>query len=168
MGIMVSVEGRVNQSVTLQFSQRIKEGARQVGRTLVRTANGAASALSENNGGGNWGVEQNTAGRAIGHALTAVQVGAEVYTGVTTAVRGVGGAIVSAPACATGVGCAAPVASAASAVVGVGLITHGVAVDVNTLLNIFSSKDDHPDTDKTSVQGTQDQLDDITANQENM
>ena len=147
-------------------TQRSKETARQVGKTLVRTVNGAASTLSENNGLGRMDAEQNKAGRAIGHALTAVQVGAEIYAGVTTAIGASGGAIVTAPACATGVGCAIPAASAATAVVGVAVAAHGVAVGVNTLLNIFSSKKDHPDTDKTTVEGTQDQLDDITANQE--
>jgi hypothetical protein len=111
--------------------------------------------------------EQNTAGRAIGHGLTIVQAGAEIYGGVTAAIGGSGGAVVTAPACATGVGCAVPAASAGTAVVGVAVAAHGVAVAVNTLLNIFSSKDDHPDTDKTTVEGTQDQLDDITANQAN-
>lgn len=46
-------------------------------------------------------------------------------------------------------------------------VTHGVALGVNTLGNIFSKgKDGHPAKDN-SVQGIQDQLDDITKNQAN-
>ncbi|HET8670480.1 MAG TPA: RHS repeat-associated core domain-containing protein, partial [Candidatus Saccharimonadales bacterium] len=148
-------------------TERLKNGARRVGQTLERTLNGAASTLSENNGFGRMDAPQNTAGRVIGHVLTGVQVGTEVYAGVTGMIAGGGGTVVTSPACATIVGCAAPAATLTTAAASAVLTTHGVVVGLNTLKNIFFSSDNngHPDVDKTTVQGTQDQLEDITANQ---
>ncbi len=72
------------------LTERIKNGARRVGQTLERTLNGAASTMAENNGLGPMDAPQNTTGRVIGHALTGVQVGVEVYVGVTAMLGGGG------------------------------------------------------------------------------
>lgn len=150
------------------LSENLKEGARQVGKTVLRTINGAASALSENNGFGRMDAEQNTTGRVFGHVLTGVQVGVEIYGGVSAIAAGAGEAIITAPACGTGVGCAVPAVGLATVAAGAVVATHGALVGLNTISNFFSSsKNDHPQTDKNTVEGTQDQLDDISANQAN-
>lgn len=62
-------------------------------------------------------------------------------------------------------GAVIPAAGVGTVVIGVAGVTHGTLVSANTLGNIFyKGKDGHPAKDN-SVQGAQDQLDDISANQ---
>jgi RHS repeat-associated protein len=112
------------------ITERLKEGARSVGRTLVRTANGAAGAMGENNGLGQMDAEQNSVGRAIGHGLTGVQVAAEVYLGVQTMVGGGASLTLTVPACGSGVGCVATAASVGTVAVGAVVTTHGGLVSL--------------------------------------
>jgi hypothetical protein len=114
----------------------------------------------------NDGRRQNKAGRAIGHTLALAQGVQEILDGVAGLAGGSGEAVVTSPACASGAGCAVPAAGVGTAVVSGALAGHGTAVVLNTARNIFrKGKGGHPAKDTTSVQGTQDQLDDITANQ---
>jgi RHS repeat-associated protein len=102
------------------------------------TFNGAVSAFAEDNGAGPLDTKQNRVGRAIGHGVAIVQSGAEIVDGVSAINAGGGEAVVTAPACATGVGCVAPAIGAGAVVGGVVLTIHGAAVAVNTLNNIFN------------------------------
>jgi RHS repeat-associated protein len=140
------------------LTERLKDGARSVGKTLERTANGAASAISENNGLGPMDAEQNSVGRVIGHGLTAVQVGVEIYAGVQAMTAGGGSLTLTLPACGTGVGCAATAASVGTIGVGATVTTHGALVGINTVNNIFSKKTELSKQKKDySVEGTTEQ-----------
>lgn len=71
--------------------------------------------------------KQNTAGRAIGHGLALVQAGSEIAGGLSLIGGGGGEAVVTTPACGTGVGCAAPAVGVGAVVGGVALTAHGTA-----------------------------------------
>jgi RHS repeat-associated protein len=145
--------------------ESVKQTASSAKTTAVETVNGAASALSEDNGMGRMNEPQNKAGRAIGHGLALVQSGVEIVGGVKAIAAGSAGAIVTSPAAGTGVGAVLPAAGVGVVVVGTAGVLHGVAVGANTLGNIFSQgKDGHPNKDN-SVQGAQDQAEDISKNQ---
>ena len=136
--------------------------------TVDRTANGALSTWSENNGFGSVDGPQNKLGRAAGHALSLLQSGVEIYSGASAIVGGGGEAVATAPAATTGVGVVVPAVGVATVIGGVVTVIHGGAVGVNTLVNIFSKgKDSHPAKDTSTVQGATDQVDDIQANQAN-
>jgi RHS repeat-associated protein len=156
-------------STASSVKQTVTSKASSVKQTAKRTFNGAIQALAEDNGIPHLNAEQNSTGRAIGHGLALVQSGAEIYGGVTLIVGGGAEATITAPACGTGVGCAAPAVGVGAVVGGVVLTAHGTLVGANTLNNIFNTNNNnnHPKTDKTTVQGTHDQLEDITANQAN-
>jgi len=85
---------------------------RDAAATLVRAAepiiNGASSAMAEDNGLSENPGPQSSVGRSIGHGFAALQSVTEIVTGFATAVAGGGEAGLTAPACASGVGCAAP------------------------------------------------------------
>ncbi|HEU4932648.1 MAG TPA: HNH/ENDO VII family nuclease [Pyrinomonadaceae bacterium] len=117
-----------------------KNKAKAAGRAIAETVEGAASAYAEDNGLGGTTGSQNKVGRAIGHGLALVQGAGEVYAGVSAAIGGGGEAVVTSPACATVVGCAAPAAGVVTAVAGVAVAAHGTLVVGNTLNNIFSKK----------------------------
>jgi RHS repeat-associated protein len=109
-------------------------------QTVVETANGIASAVVENNGLPASQLPQNSLGRAIGHGLSLAQgIGEVVLGAVIAGGGGVGGAATS----PTGAGA---VLGAAVAVGGAAMATHGGAVTLNTVHNIFSKK--------TTTQGT--------------
>ncbi|HEY0761036.1 MAG TPA: RHS repeat-associated core domain-containing protein [Pyrinomonadaceae bacterium] len=173
--------------------QGIREWARRQVRsaatTVMNTVEGAASAYAEDNGLSGTTGPQNRVGRGIGHTVAAVQGSFEIYMGVSAVIGGGTEAGATLPACATGVGCAAPAVGGVVAVGGAVTAIHGTYVLGNTIKNVFKStnnggnnggngnadnssdrpntkpKDGHPGTDKTTVQGTQDKLDDMSKNQ---
>lgn len=69
-----------------------------------------------------------------------MQVGVEVVSGVAAMGAGGGEALMTAPACSTGAGCAVPAVGVAVLAVGAVVTTHGTLVGLNTLNNIFMSK----------------------------
>jgi RHS repeat-associated protein len=119
---------------------RIRNGVARVGRTVLNTLNGAASAVSEDNGFGPMDAPQNSGGRGIGHVVALAQSGAEVVGGLAVAAGGGAEAIITSPAAVTVVGAAAPAAGVAVTVGGVVTAAHGALVGVNTVNNIFSRK----------------------------
>lgn len=120
------------------LADRLKAGASAVGRTLLNTVEGAASALAEDNGLGGTSGPQNSVGRGIGHGIALAQSVTEVVGGVVIAAGGGAEAIVTAPAVATVVGAAAPAAGVAVAAGGVVTAAHGALVGANTINNIFN------------------------------
>jgi len=94
---------------------------------------------------------QTTTGRVIGHVISAAQAGGEIYAGVVGAVSGGAEAVVTSPACGTGVGCAVPAAGVGTVVVSAVVATHGTLVGVNTVRNIFrkSSNETSSGSDQT-------------------
>ena len=120
------------------ITERLKEGAREVGRVAKETATGAASSILENNGFPGIDAQQNEVGRTIGDAASLVQGGYEVVTGVGMITGGAAEAGITSPACATGAGCAVPAVGVGAIAVGVGVTAHGGFVIGNTLNNIFN------------------------------
>jgi RHS repeat-associated protein len=111
----------------------LADHVRDAAQTVAETANGAASALNEDNGLPRSELPQNSVGRVLGHGIALFQSGLEILTGA--GIAGVGGteAVVAAP---TVVGSAPGVAAVVG---GTALAAHGGAVGINTLHNIFSS-----------------------------
>ena len=138
-------------------TQRLKEAAREVARVAKETVTGAASAILENNGFPGINAPQNVVGRSIGDAASLVQGGLEVIQGVGMITGGGAEAGVTAPACATGVGCALPAAGVATAAAGGALTLHGGFVLGNTVNNIFNKNnspyDDTPANQERMQQG---------------
>jgi RHS repeat-associated protein len=145
------------------------DGHQGVREWFRNTLNGAASTVSENNGFGRMDAPQTKTGRAIGHVITLAQAGAEIYAGVAGATAGGAEAVVTSPACGTGVGCAVPAAGVVTVVGSAVVATHGTLVGINTVRNIFSknssqqssgskeqNKAEPPKKDR-SVEGTQGQ-----------
>ena len=120
------------------LADRLKQGAASVGRTVMNTIEGAASAYAEDNGVGGTSGPQNKVGRAIGHGLALAQGFGEAYIGLQGMAGGGAEAIATAPACASGVGCAAPTVGIATTATSAVVATHGTLVIGNTLNNIFS------------------------------
>lgn len=116
----------------------VKSTASSAKQTVKETITGAASAFAEDNGATPMDGPQNQVGRAIGHGVALVQAGTEIAVGVSAIGSGGGEAIVTSPACGTGVGCVAPATGVAVAVGGVVLTAHGTYVGANTLNNIFN------------------------------
>ena len=140
-------------------ADRIKNAAATVGRTIVATANGAINAWGQDNGLLIGGGPENKVGRGIGHAAALVQSAGEIIGGVTAIVGGGGEAGITAPACATGVGCVVPAVGVGTAVGGVVATGHGILVGANTLNNIFSKKTELSKQKKDrSVEGTTEQV----------
>jgi len=79
------------------------DGHQGVREWFRNTLNGAASTVSENNGFGRMDAPQTKTGRAIGHVISLAQAGAEIYAGVVGASAGGTEAVVTSPACGTGV-----------------------------------------------------------------
>lgn len=108
--------------------------------TLSQTTTSAIVTFAENNGSelilGPVDVEHNTAGRIIGHTGSIVQGVAEIAFGQGLMAAGGTEAIVTAPACATGVGCLVPAAGAGTILAGSAVTMHGGAVIANTVLNM--------------------------------
>jgi len=119
-------------------ADRLRNAASSAAGVLQRTINGASSALAEDNGLGPNDGAQNKVGRALGHGVALAQSGAEIAGGVIVAVEGGGEAVVTAPACSTGVGCAVPAVGVTAVVVGAVGATHGTLVGINTFRNILS------------------------------
>jgi RHS repeat-associated protein len=119
------------------LADRLKSGARSVGRTVMNTVEGVASAYGEDQGVGGTTGPQNSVGRGIGHTLSLVQSGVEIVGGAYMAVGGGAEAIATSPAALTVVGSAAPAVGVVAAVAGVGAVAHGAYFGANTLNNIF-------------------------------
>ena len=119
------------------LADRLKSGAVSVGRTLLNTVEGAASAYGEDNGVGGTTGPQNAVGRGIGHTLALGQATFEIASGVGAMLSGGGEAVVTAGACGTGVGCVAPAVGVVQAARGLVVAAHGAVVGVNTAINIF-------------------------------
>jgi RHS repeat-associated protein len=149
------------------------DGHQGVREWFRNTLNGAASTVSENNGLGRMDAPQTTTGRVIGHVISAAQAGGEIYAGVVGAVSGGAEAVVTSPACGTGVGCAVPAAGVVTVVGSAVIATHGTLVGINTVRNIFSknnsqqgsgskeqNKAEPPKKDR-SAEGTQTQRENI-------
>ena len=109
-----------------------------MGRTIVATANGAINAWGQDNGLPIGGGPENKLGRGLGHTAAVVQSGAEIIGGINAIFAGGGEAGITAPACATGVGCVVPAVGVGTAIGGVVATGHGILVGANTLHNIFS------------------------------
>lgn len=122
------------------LTDKLKAGASAVGKTVMNTFEGAVSAWAEDNGVGGTTGPQNTVGRIIGHTAALGQGFGEAYVGVQGMAAGATEAILTAPACASGAGCAVPVAGVATAAAAGVVTTHGTLVIANTLNNIFSKK----------------------------
>jgi len=158
-------------------ADRIRNAAASVGRTLVATGNGAINAWGQDNGLPIGGGPENKVGRGIGHVAALVQSAGEIIGGVTAIAGGGGEAGVTAPACATGVGCAVPAVGVATAVGGVAITLHGGFVGFNTLNNVFNKnnsqqnssaneqKKAEPPKKDQSVEGTRVQRENIESAQ---
>src|SRR5215212_9440059 len=71
--------------------------------------------------------------------------------GVSAVAGGGGEAFVTAPACLTGVGCAAPAVGVGTALLGAVTAVHGTAVLLNTTRNILRKKNESPPAGQTSA-----------------
>lgn len=124
---------------------------------VVSTLNGAASALSEDNGLGPMDAPQNSVGRAIGHILALGQSFGETVIG--TGMMGAGGAL------AVGSDGVLAVPAAEVSATGAAITVHGVFVGANTWHNIFSSNTSDDRSGKNfTKQGKQQVIDENRAN----
>lgn len=145
---------------------------------LATTITSAIVTFAENNGSellfGKVETEHNLAGRVIGNTASLIQGLSEISAGAGIALGGGAEAVVTAPACATGVGCIAPAAGVGAAATGTVVAAHGTGVVINTLYNMSANQNPaqtYNDQGRAKIQTGEDaldQLEGITNAQENV